>query len=230
MEYVDVVFCHRYDEDTPTIEVVQAMKSILESGKALYWGTSTWPAVRVMEAMLLCDIVGCPRPIAEQCQYSMLHRKPIEKNYIALFDDYDLGTTIWSPLASGVLTGKYNNGIPNGSRFANEEYAYILDEYLGETEEEKEATIKKLKGLASIAEKIGCSMAQLALSWTIVSKDVTTCILGASKVSQLEENLKALEFVDKITPEISEEIEVILNNRPTLETDYRNRCILANRR
>jgi len=95
------------------------MKAILESGKALYWGTSTWPAVRVMEAILLSDIVGCPRPIAEQCQYSMVHRGPVEKDYIALFDDYSLGTTIWSPLASGVLTGKYNDGIPDDSRFAN---------------------------------------------------------------------------------------------------------------
>lgn len=117
LEYVDVVFCHRYDHETPTIEVVQTMKSIIESGKALYWGTSTWPAVRVMEAMLLCDIVGCPRPIAEQCQYSMMVRNTIEKDYTALFDDYGLGTTIWSPLASGILTGKYNNGIPEDSRF-----------------------------------------------------------------------------------------------------------------
>lgn len=229
LNYVDVVFCHRYDEDTPTIEVVHAMKAILDSGKALYWGTSTWPAIRVMEAILLCDIVGCPRPIAEQCQYSMLHRDPVEKDYIALFDDYDLGTTIWSPLASGILTGKYNNGIPEGSRFANNKnYIFIFNKYFGD--EAKEITLKKLNGLKSVAEKIGCSMAQLALAWTLASKDVTTCILGASKVSQLEENMKALEFVDKITPEISEEIEDILNNRPTLDTDYRNRCLIANRR
>lgn len=117
LDYVDVLFCHRYDHETPTIEVVQTMKSIISSGKALYWGTSTWPAVRVMEAMLLCDIVGCPRPIAEQCQYSMLIREHVEKDYIALFDDYGLGTTIWSPLACGVLTGKYNDGIPEDSRF-----------------------------------------------------------------------------------------------------------------
>lgn len=229
MEYVDVVFCHRYDEDTPTIEVVQTMKAILDSGKALYWGTSTWPAIRVMEAMLLCDIVGCPRPIAEQCQYSMLHRDPVEKEYVALFDDYDLGTTIWSPLASGILTGKYNSGIPEGSRFANnEKYLFIFNKYFGD--ESKEDTLKKLNGLNDIATKIGCSMAQLALAWTIVSKDVTTCILGASKVSQLSENLKALEFVDKITTEIQEEIETILGNRPSLGTDYRNRCNIANRR
>lgn len=229
MDYVDIIFCHRYDEDTPTIEVVHAMKSILQSGKALYWGTSTWPAVRVMEAMLLCDIVGCPRPIAEQCQYSMLFREQIEKNYIALLDDYDLGTTIFSPLTYGILTGKYNNGIPEGSRFAkNKECMFVFDKYF--CDEEKEATLKKLEGLAGVAEKMGCSMAQLALAWTIISKDVTTCILGASKVTQLEENLKALEFMEKITPEISEEIEGILKNRPVLDTDYRNRCPIANRR
>jgi len=229
LDYVDVLFCHRYDEDTPTIEVVQTMKSIIESGKALYWGTSTWPAVRVMEAMLLSDIVGCPRPIAEQCQYSMVHREPVEKDYVALFDDYHFGTTIWSPLASGILTGKYNDGIPEGSRFAvNDKYMFIFNRYFGD--QSKEKTLKTLQGLAAIATKIGCSQTQLALAWTIVSKDVTTCILGASKVAQLEENLKALEFVDKLTPEILQEIEDVLDNRPTLGTDFRNRCDLPKRR
>jgi voltage-dependent potassium channel beta subunit len=229
MEYVDILFCHRYDEETPTIEVVQTMKSIIDSGKALYWGTSTWPAIRVMEAMLLCDIVGCPRPIAEQCQYSMLTRDAIEKDYVPLFDDYDLGTTIWSPLASGVLTGKYNEGIPEGSRFANhEKYLFIFKKYFGD--QSKEKTLESLNGLSTIAAKVGCSLAQLALAWTLLSKDVTTCILGATSVKQLEENLKALEFLDKITPEILAEIEKVLDNRPSLGMDYRNRCDIANRR
>lgn len=221
MEYVDVVFCHRYDNETPTMEVVLAIKSIIESGKALYWGTSTWPAVRVMEAMLMCDAVGCPRPIAEQCQYSMLDREPVEKEYIELFDDYGLGTTIWSPLASGILTGKYNNGIPKGSRFdVHKRWMMIFNKYFGD--QAKEKTLERLNKLATVAEKIGCSMAQLALIWCLASKDSTTIILGASKLSQLEENIKALEFRDKLTPEILEEIETILGNRPDLGMCYRN--------
>lgn len=229
MDYVDVVFCHRYDEETTTLEVVEAMKAILDSGKAIYWGTSAWPPVRVMEAMLLCDIYHCPRPIAEQCQYNMFQREPIEKKYVALFDDYQLGTTTWSPLASGILTGKYNNGIPEDSRFANHgKYIFIFNKYMGG--DAKDTTLKKLEELAVVAKKIGCTMAQLAIAWILISKDVDTCIFGASKISQLEENLKALEFVDKITPEISEEIEGILKNRPTQGTDYRNRSVLAKRR
>ena len=191
--YVDIVFCHRYDDGTPTLEVVQTIKSLIDQGKCFYWGTSTWPAVRVMEAILLCDAIGCPRPIAEQCEYSMLERQYIEKEYIALFDSYNLGTTTWSPLASGVLTGKYNDGIPEGSRFdVHQKWKFIFDSYFGGEESVK--TLKKLNGLDAIAKKIGCSMTQLALVWAAHSKDVTTVILGASKVAQLEENLKALEF------------------------------------
>ena len=111
-DYVDVIFCHRYDTTTPTIEVCQAMKTIIEQGKAFYWATSEWPASRIMEAILLCDQIGAPRPIADQCQYHMLERKKLEFEYSPLFDDYNYGTTTWSPLASGILTGKYNKGVP----------------------------------------------------------------------------------------------------------------------
>jgi len=159
----------------------------------------------------------------------MLVRDPVEKEYVALFDDYDLGTTIWSPLASGILTGKYNEGIPEDSRFGrSKKFSFIFDKYFGE--DAKEKTLKMLQGLAAVAEKVGCTMAQLALAWTLLSKDVTTTIIGASRVSQLEENLKALEFLDKITPEIQEEIEVALGNRPDLGQDYRNRKPISNRR
>ena len=222
LEYVDVVFCHRYDEETPTIEVVRAMKDVIASGKALYWATSTWPPIRVMEAILLCDAVGCPRPIAEQCQYNMLVREEIEKNYVELFQDYGLGTTIWSPLCSGILTGKYNNGIPEGSRFDKaKRWKFIYDQYFG-TEEVSTATVGKLNALAAIAERLGCSQAQLALAWTLKISDVTTCILGASSEKQLNENIDTLAFVDKLTPEILKEIEDILGNRPSRGIDYRN--------
>lgn len=118
-EYVDIVFCHRYDGDTPTLEVCQTMKDIISSGKAFYWATSEWPAVRIMEAILICDQIGAPRPIADQCIYNMVKRHRIEKDYPILFDDYEYGTTTWSPLHYGILTGKYNNGIPEGTRLAD---------------------------------------------------------------------------------------------------------------
>lgn len=229
MEYVDIVFCHRYDEETPTLEVVQAMKDIINSGKAFYWAVSTWPALRVMEAMLLCDMHGCPRPIAEQCEYSMLVRERVEQDYCILFDDYKLGTTIWSPLTSGILTGKYNEGIPEGSRFAVEKrWIYIYDKYF--SEEKKEGTVKMLQELGKIAEELGCSQAQLALAWCLVSKDVTTMILGASRPAQLEENFACLDVLDKLTPEVLERIEGVLGNRPKPDMDYRNMKQMKNRR
>ena len=231
LDYVDVLFCHRYDEGTPTIETVQAIKDLIANGKVLYWATSTWPAVKLMEAIHICDAIGCPRPIAEQCQYNMLFREEIESNYTDFFDDYGLGTTIWSPLCSGILTGKYNEGIPEGSRLAKNPHfkAHIFDPYLG-TEEKKKETVGKLNALAEIAKRLGCSQPQLALAWTLKTDDVTTCILGASKASQLEENLAALDVVDKLTPEVLKEIEEILDNRPVRRTDYRTWQPLPHRR
>lgn len=220
MDYVDVVFCHRYDNHTPTIEVVQAMKDILNSGKAFYWATSTWPPIRLMEAMLLCDQIGCPRPIADQCEYSMLVRERIEENYCVLFDEYGLGTTIWSPLTSGILTGKYNDGIPEDSRFAvDKRFFYIYERYLAD--DKKEATVKMLKELGKIAEELGCTQTQLCLAWCLISNDVSTCILGASRPNQLEENVASLNVVPKLTREILDRIEGILNNRPKIGMDYR---------
>ena len=231
MDYVDVLFCHRYDEETPTIETVKAIKEIITSGKALYWATSTWPAVKLMEAIHLCDAIGCPRPIAEQCQYNMLVRDEIENNYTDFFDDYGLGTTIWSPLCTGILTGKYNDGIPEGSRFAKNPRVKSLfyDLYFG-TDELKAKTVAKLNAIGEIAKKVGCTQAQLALAWTLKSDDVTTAILGASKVSQLEENLAARQYVDKLTPEILKEIEDVLDNRPVRRTDFRYFAPLPHRR
>ena len=183
-----------------------------------------------MEAIHLCDAIGCPRPIAEQCEYSMLVRGEIENNYTDLFDDYGLGTTTWSPLCSGTLTGKYNDGIPEGSRFSNPVFkSFFYDQYFG-TEELKAKTVAKLKALGEIAKKIGCSQVQLAIAWVLKSDDVTTAILGASKVSQLEHNLDALQVVEKLTPEVLKEIEDVLDNRPTRRTDYKTWTPLPPRR
>ena len=230
MDYVDVLFCHRYDYHTPTIEVVRAIKDVLASGKALYWAVSTWPATRIMEAMLLCDAEGCPRPISEQCEYSMLVRDQIEKNYVDLFLDYGLGTTIWSPLCSGILTGKYNEGIPEDSRFGKyKKWRYIYDKYFGSPELAEE-TVGKLKKLGEVAERIGCSQAQLALAWTLKISDVSSCILGASSEKQLNENIDALVVVEKLTEEVLEEIEGILGNRPVIGYDWRAEADLPFRR
>ena len=232
LDHVDVVFCHRYDYDTPTIEIVQAFKDLIASGKVLYWATSTWPVERVVEAILLADQIGCPRPIAEQVQYSMLHRHEVEKDYVALFDSYGYGTTIWSPLKGGLLTGKYNDGVPEGSRFDKFKGWWKQQTKKGAlfSEENKDATVATLKGLGAIAERLGGSQAQLALAWTLKLKDVTTCILGAKNEKQLKENLEALHLVDKITPEVAEEIETLLNNRPVQNTNYQTRTPLPDRR
>lgn len=220
-DYVDVVFCHRYDNHTPTEEVCFAMKSVIEQGQAHYWATSEWPAVRIMEAIHICDKIGAPRPIADQCQYNMLVREKVEDEYAALFDDYGIGTTIWSPLASGVLTGKYNKGIPEGSRFdTNKQYMSIYEKYLGENK--KDETIKKLNDLEAVATELGCSLAQLALAWTLANKNVSTCILGATSEEQLTKNLAALPFAAKITGEVEEKINKILDNAPKAELDYRS--------
>jgi voltage-dependent potassium channel beta subunit len=218
-DYVDILFCHRYDHTTSVLEVCQAMKTLIETGKALYWATSEWPAVRIMEAIHLCDKIGAPRPIADQCQYNMLEREKVERDYAALFDDYHLGTTIWSPLAGGILTGKYNNGIPEGSRFANNpQYQSIFDRWLGD--KVKETNIKKLNDLEAIAKELGATLTQLALAWTIRNKDVSTCIFGASSEEQLLQNLTAQDFVDKITSEVEARIEAVLGNAPEQEKNW----------
>ena len=218
-DFVDVLFCHRYDPTTPTMEVCQAMKTIIESGKAHYWATSEWPASRIMEAILMSDQIGGPRPIADQCQYSMLVRDKMELEYGPLFDSYDYGTTIWSPLACGVLTGKYNNGIPEDSRFAkNPELAFILNRHMGPTT--KEGTVNKLNELSEVAKELDCSLAQLALAWTIAYKHTSLAIIGASSASQLKQNLEALPIADKIKGDLAQKINNILDNAPLQETSF----------
>jgi len=220
MDYVDLVFLHRYDEHTPIRETLLAVKEILESGRVHYWGTSEWPAVRIMQAMHMCDELQMPRPIAEQCEYSMLHRQKMESDYGCLFDDYGYGTTIFSPLKSGVLTGKYNNGIPEGSRFAeNKDLKGIYNSCFGE--DVKEKTLKMFNELDAIAKEFGMTMGQLALAWTIAYDNTSSCILGASKVEQIKENMQALELSKKLTPEVLKRINETLNNAPTAERNFR---------
>ena len=225
LDYVDVVFCHRYDMTTPLEETCRAMNYVIDKGWAFYWGTSEWRADQIERAIKICEKLNLIPPIVEQCEYSMLVRDKVDNEYSDLFKLHGLGTTIWSPLKGGILTGKYLNEIPEGTRVAKMEFMKKF------YEQQKDDINPKLLKLKEIAEKkLNCSLAQLAVAWVIANKDVSTCILGASKVSQLEENFKALELYKKLTPELLTEIETILDNCPKGEMDFRDRCELNIRR
>jgi voltage-dependent potassium channel beta subunit len=207
-DYVDLVYCHRPDPYTPIEETVRAMNYLINAGKAFYWGTSEWSAEEIREAYELARREHLIAPSMEQPQYNMLHREKMEKEYLKLFKDYKMGTTVWSPLASGVLSGKYNDGIPKGSRLALGDYKWLLDRY------KAIAWKERAKKLAKLADKLGVSMAQLSIAWILKNKDVSTVITGASKVEQVTQNMKSLDVVDKLDSELMAEIETILKNKP----------------
>ena len=211
MEYVDLVFCHRADPATPIEETVWAMHNIIEQGKALYWGTSEWSAAEITSAIEIAERHHLHKPVMEQPQYNMLMRERFEKEYARLFKDYGYGATIWSPLASGVLTGKYNDGIPSDSRGALPGYEWLLPR-LTNTER-----LAKVKALQDIAGDLGCTTAQMAIAWCLKNPNVSTVITGASRVSQIYENMKSLEIVDKLNPEVLEKIDAVLQNKPVSE-------------
>jgi voltage-dependent potassium channel beta subunit len=213
LEYVDMVFCHRPDPHTPTATVVRAMTDIVRSGASTSWGTSEWSAQQITEAFWIARTEGLEPPSYEQPQYNMLHRFRFESEYFPLFrPPYSIGTTIWSPLRSGFLTGKYNNGIPEGSRATVEIYSWLKDE-LKDREERGEIDI--LRKLASLAEnELGCSMAQLALAWCLKNKNVSTILLGATNADQLKENLGCIDVVKRLGDDHMEAIDKILGNRP----------------
>jgi len=219
LDYVDLVFSHRPDYNTPLEETCRAFNTLVEQGKALYWGTSEWPAELIVEALYICDKFSLHKPVVEQCQYNMFVRSKMEKEYEWLFTKYKYGTTIWSPLAGGVLTGKYNEGIPQGSRLDQEKALATMNQHIKPGK--KEDTVKKINALSEIAKAEGYTLAQLALAWTIVNQDTSTCIMGASKVSQLEENLKALELYHKWNPDIEEKCNQALKNTPETDLDFR---------
>lgn len=218
LEYVDLLFAHRPDKFTPIEETVRAMTHIINQGKALYWGTSMWSAQEIMQAYAVARREHLIPPLMEQPEYNMFSRERIEKEYLRLYDEIGLGTTIWSPLASGLLTGKYNEGIPEDSRAAVDGYEWLRKRFTSETAQEQ---IEKVKQMMPIADEIGCSMAQLALAWCVKNPHVSTVITGASKPSQVEENMQALEYVDKLTPEVMERLEGILDNKPEPPGDFR---------
>lgn len=212
--YVDVVFAHRPDVGTPMLEIVEAFTQVIRNlNLAYYWGTSEWSAVQITEATLLAEKHNLIAPIAEQPQYNAFHRDRFEVEYKPVFDKYGYGTTIWSPLDSGILTGKYNNGIPEGSRFATNKTFFSNAEEKLQSEEGK-AKIEKVKKLTAIAERLGGTTTHLALAWAASNPNVSTVILGATKVEQVHDNVKALALLDKLTPEVLEEIEAVLDNKP----------------
>lgn len=218
MDYVDLLFCHRPDPETPIEETVWAMTQFIHQGKAFYWGTSEWSAVQIMEAYAVARREHLIPPTMEQPEYHMFHRDRVEKEYARLYSEIGLGTTIWSPLASGILTGKYNDGIPEGSRMSLEGYEWLrkrLDSARGKDE------IAKVRQLTKIAEGLGCSMAQLALAWCLKNPNVSTVITGASRAEQVHENMKALDIVAQLTPGVLDQIEAILDNKPSRVPDYR---------
>lgn len=211
LDYLDLFFCHRPDPIVPIEEVVWTMHNLIQQGKILYWGTSQWSAAEIMEAHRVAQQYKLIGPSMEQPQYNMFERYKMDMDYLPVFKNVGLGTTIWSPLAAGFLTGKYLEGIPEDSRLAITGFDWLKNRWL---QEEK---ISKLRKLVVLAKNLGVSMASLAIAWTIRNPHVTTAILGATKKEQLTENLKALEVLKLLTPDIMDEIEKILQNKPYMD-------------
>ncbi len=211
MDYLDLFFCHRPDTTVPIEEVVWTMHNLIQQGKILYWGTSQWSGAEIMEAHRVAQQYGLIGPSMEQPQYNMFERFKMEQDYTPVFQNVGLGTTIWSPLAAGFLTGKYLEGIPEDSRLAIKGFDWLKDRWLQDNK------VEKLKQLKQLADDMHVSLASLAIAWTIKNPHVTTAILGATKKEQLEQNFTALDTLPLLTPEVMNRIEDILQNRPFLD-------------
>lgn len=205
LDFVDLVFCHRPDPHTPIEESVWAMSDMISQGKALYWGTSEWSADEIRAAWNIAERHHLHKPVMEQPQYNLLHRRKVEKEYARLYEDIGLGLTTWSPLASGILTGKYVDGIPEGSRGALNGYDFVKDSIADEQ------ITAKIRRLVDLAAELDVTAAQLALAWTASNPHVSTVILGASSVEQVQENLKALDVIELVTDEVRERVETIFS-------------------
>ncbi len=201
LDFVDLVFCHRPDPKTPIEETVWAMSDMISQGKALYWGTSEWSADEIRAAYEIAERHHLHKPVMEQPQYNLFFRDKVEKEYARLYEDIGLGLTTWSPLASGLLTGKYLDGIPEGSRASLEGYEW-LQHFL--TDEKRNEQVRELK---SIADELGCTLAQLSVAWCAANPNVSTVILGASRVEQVHENLKALDVLEQLDEGVMDRID-----------------------
>jgi voltage-dependent potassium channel beta subunit len=203
VDYLDLYFCHRPDPDTPIAETVAAMDTLIRQGKVLYWGTSEWPAEAIHEAHRVARDHHFYAPVVEQPEYNLLHRERVETEYAPLYEAYGMGTTIWSPLSSGLLSGKYNDGVPADSRVNQPGYEWLRHSVLGNGNER----IDKVRALQPIADELGASLAQLAIAWCLLNAHVSTVMLGASRTEQLEQNLGALDVLPKIDKAMQERIE-----------------------
>jgi len=217
LDYLDLFFCHRPDLETPIEETVRAMTDLVRQGKVLYWGTSEWSAQQIQEAWGLAREHGLEPPTMEQPQYNMFHRDRVEREYHRLYAEVGLGTTIWSPLASGVLTGKYAKGVPSGSRMSLPDYQWLRPRI---ESEEGRANVRKTEALRPIAKDLGVSLAQLAVAWCLKNPHVSTVILGATSPEQLHENVAAAEKVAALDATTLERIEGVLQNRPELPQQF----------
>lgn len=207
LEYLDLFFCHRPDKQTPIEEVVRTMNTLIQQGKIFYWGTSEWDAADIMEAHAIARQLGLEGPAVEQPQYNLFERHKMEVDYLSVFQNIGMGTTIWSPLASGLLTGKYNDGIPDDSRLTLEGFEWLKDQALTEDK------INRIKSLQQVADELNTSLATLSIAWCISNPHVTTAILGATKEAQLTENLKALEIYPLLTTELKNRIDEIMQSK-----------------
>jgi len=210
LDYLDLYFCHRPDKKVPIEEVVWTMHQLIQQGKVLYWGTSEWSGVEIMEAHRVAQQYGLIGPTVEQPQYNLFERQKLENEFLMIFNTVGMGTTIWSPLASGLLSGKYNDGIPEGGRFALEGFDWLKDRWI------KDGTVDKVKQLAVLAKELGVSLAELSIAWCISNENVTTAILGASRKEQLLQNLGALGVKEKLTSDVKERIDQIVQTKPVL--------------
>jgi voltage-dependent potassium channel beta subunit len=210
VDYLDLFFCHRPDIDTPIVETVRAMHNLIAQGKVIYWGTSEWSGQQITEAHAVAERWGLTPPVMEQPQYNLFERDKVERDYRPVYE-LGLGTTIWSPLASGLLTGKYNDGVPQDSRLALPGYEWLRDAL---TVNDPARRLEKARALGKIADAAGLSLTHMSLLWCLANPHVSTVILGASRVSQLQDNLKALEHKAKLTPEVMAAIEAVVGNKP----------------
>ena len=209
-DYLDLYFCHRPDKKMPIAEVVQTMNTLIQQGKILYWGTSEWSGIEIMEAHRIAEAYRLIGPAMEQPQYNLFERNKVDAEYLEIYKNVGLGTTIWSPLAAGLLTGKYNDGIPEGSSFQIEGFEWLRDRWL------MQEKINKVQQLGAIAKALKVSTASLSIAWCIKNPNVTTAILGATSKAQLLDNLTALDTAALLTPEIMEQIEGIVETKPKL--------------
>jgi voltage-dependent potassium channel beta subunit len=211
VDYLDMYFCHRPDPNVPMEEVVRAMTELVQQGKVFYWGTSEWSAQQLMEAYSVARQYNLIPPTMEQPQYNMFHRHTVEVEYARLYEAIGLGTTIWSPLASGILTGKYNESIPDDSRLKLPGYEWLRQLVESEEGQKRLATTREL---TAVAQDLGVSMAQLAIAWCVKNPNVSTIITGASRTSQVVENMKALDVAAQLDDDVMARIESVLNNKP----------------